>query len=373
MYKINVKRGDHVVFLVCVFVILGVIPAFASPYALQNLTDTNSTSGNIDTINNPSDTINPTIDTSSISDNSWYPGKGLKQGDYFRYNVCWTDWHNCAPLQMNFWVKNETSDASGWNVVLLAVDGSIIQKGVMTIGKITPDPTSFDSNISDYAGVYRSTISWLDSYANRDFPKTFDIQTWGKTGSVGEQSVGPIDKEQVTVGAGTFDTWVIGWHTSIDNKIWVDPNLAFPVKSNVYVDTTTGTPHTDYTLELLQTGNSQTEPAFLQVSSQISTTPTQNSDTSSLELLKQREEDAKRLRQQNDQNTTISSPQPNNSTGNPDNPYIHTQNQTSVTLAPKIPNWVKAVFGYYAQGNLSDDDLIKALQFLIQQGIIKVS
>ncbi len=38
----------------------------------------------------------------------------------------------------------------------------------------------------------------------------------------------------------------------------------------------------------------------------------------------------------------------------------------------KIPNWVKAIFGYYAQGNLSDDDLVKALQFLIQQGIIKV-
>jgi hypothetical protein len=46
---------------------------------------------------------------------------------------------------------------------------------------------------------------------------------------------------------------------------------------------------------------------------------------------------------------------------------------TTTTVAPKIPNWVKAVFGYYAQGNLSDDDLIKALQFLIQQGIIKVS
>ena len=48
-------------------------------------------------------------------------------------------------------------------------------------------------------------------------------------------------------------------------------------------------------------------------------------------------------------------------------------NSTSIpTIPEKIPNWVKAVFGYYAQGNLSDDDLVKALQFLIKQGIINV-
>lgn len=42
-------------------------------------------------------------------------------------------------------------------------------------------------------------------------------------------------------------------------------------------------------------------------------------------------------------------------------------------IPSKIPNWVKSIFRYYAQGNLSDDDLIKALQFLIKQGIIKVN
>ncbi len=199
---------------------------------------------------------------------SWYPGKGLKQGDYFSYNVCWTDWHNCAPLQMNFWVKNETSDGSGWNVVFVAIDGSIVQKGIMTIGKITPDPTSFDSNISAYSAVYRSTVSWLDSFATRDSPKTFDVPAWGRTGSVGGQSVGPVGQDKITVGAGTFDTQVIGWHKgNVDNKIWIDTAIAFPVKAIVYVDVTTGTSPPDYTLELLQTGNSQTEPSFLQVSS----------------------------------------------------------------------------------------------------------
>jgi plastocyanin len=206
------------------------------------------------------------VHATSASD-SWYPGKGLKQGDYFSYNVCWTDWHNCAPLQMDFWVKNETSDGNGWNIVFVAVDGSIVQKGMMTIGKITPDPTSFDSNISDYTGVYRSTVSWLDSFATRDSPKTFDVPAWGRTGSVGGQSVGPVSHEKVTVKAGTFDTYVLGWHKGVDNKIWVDSSVPFPVKAVVYVDVTSGAPPPDYTLDLLTMGNNQAEPDFLKISS----------------------------------------------------------------------------------------------------------
>ncbi|HMK32919.1 MAG TPA: hypothetical protein VK431_04770 [Nitrosopumilaceae archaeon] len=202
---------------------------------------------------------------------SWYPGKGLKQGDYFSYNVCWTDWHNCAPLQMNFWIKNETSDGTGWNVLFMAIDGSNVQKGIMTIGKITPDPTSSDPNISNYAAVYRSTVSWLDAFSTKLDPKTFDVPAWGRTGSVGGQSVGPLNQEKVTVGAGTFNTWVLGWHKGIDNKIWVDPNIAFPVKALVYVDVTTGFPPPDYTLELLKTGNSPTEPTIMQAPSSTTT------------------------------------------------------------------------------------------------------
>ena len=37
-----------------------------------------------------------------------------------------------------------------------------------------------------------------------------------------------------------------------------------------------------------------------------------------------------------------------------------------------IPSWVKTLFGFYAEGGISDADLINALQFLIQDGIIIV-
>lgn len=41
--------------------------------------------------------------------------------------------------------------------------------------------------------------------------------------------------------------------------------------------------------------------------------------------------------------------------------------------AEKIPGWVNGVFNWYAQGNISEDDLIQALQFLIDSGVINVA
>ncbi len=198
---------------------------------------------------------------------TWYPGPGLKQGDSYRYNVCWTDWHNCAQLQIGFWVKSPTSDGKGWNLEFVAVDGSIVQKGAVTIGTITPDPTSTDPNVQDYANVYKNTISWLDAFSTRDSAQDFSSLSWGRTGSVGGQSVQPMGQKSVTVTAGTFQTWTLGWHKGIDNMIWVDPSLAFPVKAIVYTDVTSGVPPPDYNLELLEKGNSATEPTFLQVQS----------------------------------------------------------------------------------------------------------
>ena len=82
------------------------------------------------------------------------------------------------------------------------------------------------------------------------------------------------------------------------------------------------------------------------------------------------------------------------STSNSNNPYLgcpdcndtsHIQQVPTTTPVPtptpqptqptisKIPHWVKTVFNLYGQGQISDDDLISALKFLIQTGVIKVS
>ena len=38
----------------------------------------------------------------------------------------------------------------------------------------------------------------------------------------------------------------------------------------------------------------------------------------------------------------------------------------------KLPEWVRNIFIWYANNQISEDDLIGALQFLIQEGIIEV-
>jgi hypothetical protein len=57
---------------------------------------------------------------------------------------------------------------------------------------------------------------------------------------------------------------------------------------------------------------------------------------------------------------------------NPTNPTNPAPIPTPPGAPAAIPNWVKGIFGMYAQGKLSDSDLVQALQFLIKQGIIRV-
>ena len=48
--------------------------------------------------------------------------------------------------------------------------------------------------------------------------------------------------------------------------------------------------------------------------------------------------------------------------------FLHTSTNSSTiaSMSAQFPTWVKSLFTYYAQGNLSYDDLVKALQFLVR-------
>ena len=204
----------------------------------------------------------------SVLADNWYVGKGLKQGDYFRYNVCHIDYHNCAPLEIDFWVQNQTSDGN-WNLQFLAIDAKEIQRGTVTIGGILFYPLNYSSNLSNYVNVYNNTIGWINQFSNKAQPKSFGDLEWGSSGFTCGQSVGPIGQANVTVQAGTFNAWTIRWTVGADSMIWVAPNLPFPVKGLVYYSCHLGSPYpvhvSDY--ELLQTGNSQTLPPQLDFTS----------------------------------------------------------------------------------------------------------
>ena len=49
-----------------------------------------------------------------------------------------------------------------------------------------------------------------------------------------------------------------------------------------------------------------------------------------------------------------------------------TQN-SSINQTPKIPSWVKNIFVWYGQDKISEDELLTAIEFLVNDGLIKIS
>jgi hypothetical protein len=201
----------------------------------------------------------------AFADDTWYVGEGLKEGDYFRYNLCQVDYKSCTQFEMDFWVKGKTTHGD-WDTQVLVKEGNKVVKGDMQVGRIAPEPIGFSDDVGPYASAYKSSIVWLSGFTTRLDPKGLDAPAWGKIGSIGGMQVGPTgQKETVTVPAGTFDTVVVGWHKSSDNKIWVAPNMPFPVKALTFVDVNAGTIPVQYQFELLEYGNTATSPDFFDV------------------------------------------------------------------------------------------------------------
>ena len=55
-------------------------------------------------------------------------------------------------------------------------------------------------------------------------------------------------------------------------------------------------------------------------------------------------------------------------------PYYQKSISANATAkeTPKIPDWVRNIFVWYAEDKIGEDELIGALQFLIKEGIIKI-
>jgi hypothetical protein len=199
----------------------------------------------------------------SVYADSWYVGKGLKQGDYFRYNVCVIDYHNCAPLEIDFWVQNQTSNGNS-NLQFVAVDGNNTQRGIVTIDRLASDPINWSSNLVDYVDVYQSTIIWLSHFATKDSPKDLSYPSWDPLGSIRVPHMVLLGQERITVKAGSYNATVIHTPKGADNGFWIVPELPFPVKG-VIINPYLGRPGSQLVgdFELLETGNSKVTPKFV--------------------------------------------------------------------------------------------------------------
>ena len=194
---------------------------------------------------------------------SWYAGENLKVGDYFKYKVCHNSYKDCTDFWLSMWVEKEVTSGPEdvFRFQVLVEDGNKILKGQMDVGKIAPEYIggTVSDNILKYASVYKSSISWLSSFATAEIdqpgkgPKAFSKVSWGKIANIGGEQVSPIGMETITVPAGEYDTILIGWKAGgVTSHISVVDDFPFPVKANTWVQVTEGVPPPEYRFSLYE-------------------------------------------------------------------------------------------------------------------------
>ena len=194
-------------------------------------------------------------------DGAWYAGEGLKHGDFFSYRMCHVDYKECAPFEMDLWIKGDVQIASEtkWLVEVAVFDGSKRVVGEMHLGKVAPEPASGAADLSEYRSAFKSSIVWLSAFATSDGssggkgPKEFRAISWGKIGNIGGQQVRPMAIETVTVPAGTWETVQVGWKTGNTlSKVWVADGFPFPIKAKTFTHVSSGIAPVEYEFTLLK-------------------------------------------------------------------------------------------------------------------------
>ena len=190
---------------------------------------------------------------------NWYVGKGAKPGMYLTYSVQEHDTNQGQPFTITLYFKEFDSNKHYWIVPVFVVDKGKVINGTLHLSDLdlTALGTSqIPSEMKPYRSAYTSSLDWLAAFVPKP-GQSLSAQYWGKIASIGGSPIAPGAQEKITVPAGSFDTKVILWHKGVDNHIWIDPNLPYPVKAETFADVTTGNPPLQYAFELLKVGQGE--------------------------------------------------------------------------------------------------------------------
>ncbi|MBV9176558.1 MAG: hypothetical protein JO297_05935 [Nitrososphaeraceae archaeon] len=189
----------------------------------------------------------------------WYVGKGLQPNTYYTYKIQ-TDVDNGQPFLMTIYFKEFNSAGQYWIAPAYVVNykGEVIT-GTLNLSDLDLSvlgTSKVPDNMQPYLSAYTSSIHWLASFVPKP-GQSLSSAYWGKIASIGGSPISPGGSAKVTVPAGTFDTKVITYHKGVDNNIWINPNLPFPVKAQTFADVTSGNPPIQYAFDLQATGQGQ--------------------------------------------------------------------------------------------------------------------
>ena len=188
--------------------------------------------------------------------NNWYVGKGVQPNNYYTYKIQ-TDVDNGQPFLTTIYFKQFNSTGGYWVAPAYVVNSkgevingtlhlSDLDLSVLGTSKIPPA-------MQPYIAAYTSSIHWLASFVPKP-GQSLSAAYWGKIASIGGSPIAPGGSSKVTVPAGIFDTKVISYHKGVDNNIWINKDLPYPVKAQTFADVTTGNPPIQYKFDLLAVG-----------------------------------------------------------------------------------------------------------------------
>jgi hypothetical protein len=193
------------------------------------------------------------------SGGSWYVGDGAKKDMFVKYKIQEHDTNNARPFNITIYFKDFNSTGNYWVAPTFIVDQGRVINGTFHLSDL--DMTALGSSkippeMHAYRSAYTSSLTWLSAFVPKP-GQSLSAAYWGKIAAIGGSPIQPSGKATVTVPAGTFDTTVISWHKGVDNSIWINPDMPYPVKAQTYADVTTGNPPLQYAFQLLELGRGQ--------------------------------------------------------------------------------------------------------------------
>jgi hypothetical protein len=191
--------------------------------------------------------------------NLWYVGDGAKKGMYVTYRIQDQDTNAGRPFLMTIYFKDHNDTGKYWIAPTFVVDEGRVINGTLHLSDL--DSTALGSSqipkeMNEYRAGYSNSLKWLSAFVTKP-GQSLSAPYWGKIASIGGSPIAPGGKAIVTEPAGTFNTTVITWHKGVDNNIWIQDDLPFPVKAKTFADITTGNPPIQFAFDLLAKGQGQ--------------------------------------------------------------------------------------------------------------------
>ncbi len=178
---------------------------------------------------------------SFAEEKTWYAGEGLKQGDYFSYKLCHTDYKDCSEFLMELWIEGDIQRGSEthWLTQTKVSENNKLVKGIMHLGKVAPEPVYSSDEIVLYKSAFRTSVAELATFTSILKPGNLTLGVnWQKdmtfipSGAIPTNIIA-IENEIITIPAGTFNTTVLSY-TNTQDKIWIVDDFPFPIKAETW-------------------------------------------------------------------------------------------------------------------------------------------